>query len=68
MSALTCRVMNIGESVLQGVDHGQGDQLHVHRLHRGHAPSAGMTTLRAVEGQEPRMMMKRLLEDAELPN
>jgi len=27
-----------------------------------------MTTLRAVEGQEPRMMMKRLLEDAELPN
>jgi len=27
-----------------------------------------MTTLRAVERQEPRMMMKRLLEDAELPN
>ena len=68
MSALTCRVMDMGEGVLQGVDHGQGDHLHVHRLHRGHAPSAGMTTLRAVEGQEPRMMTERLLEDTELPN
>ena len=68
MSALTCRVMDMGEGVLQSVDHGQRDQLHVHWLHRGHAPSAGMTSLRTVERQEPRMRMERLLEDAELPN
>ena len=55
-------VMDVGQCVLQPVHRGQGDELQVHGLHRGHAPHthpAGHTYPGTI------MMM---LEAAELTN
>ena len=63
--------MNLGERVLQMVHHGQGDELHVHGLHRGHAPAAALTSWRTMDMQEWSMvtgMVAGLLEDADVPN
>ena len=67
----TCSVVNMGQRVLQLMHHGQGDELHPHGLHRGHAPAAAPTSWRTMDTQEWRMvtgMVAGLLEDTDLPN
>ena len=56
----------MSESVLEAVDHGQGDELGVHGLQGGHAPKDAM--VEEMGGQELRTMTEGWLEDAEMTN
>ena len=63
--------MDLGEGVLEGVHHGEADELGVHGLHCGHAPGASLTSWRPMRRQQGRMMARvedGVLEDADLPN